>query len=362
MEKKDNYKFLNIAAALFLTGFSVYVMKELSSILIPFVLAVIISFVFEPFYSWMRSKKIPSFLAVIAVLITLIIITNIASVFIIASINSFSSDFSIYEKKFTDMFNSLILTMNLTPEELKNLNEFLKISNLVQQGSITNFIAGFFTSFLSVFGDFILILFYVIFLLSEMGNIKERVRIAFKNDKAESIISTLDRIFVDVRKYIIGKTLISLILGTLSGLLLWIFGVDFYFIWGFLIFLMHFIPSIGALIAITLPSTVMFLQFDNIFTPIFVTIMLLVLQNVIGNIVEPKFLGDQLDLSPLLLLLSLFLGGYIWGIVGMVLSVPLVSMLKIILLNFESTRPIAILMSYKTSAIEKEFVKKTKRK
>jgi predicted PurR-regulated permease PerM len=105
----------------------------------------------------------------------------------------------------------------------------------------------------------------------------------------------------------------------------------------------------------------MFLQFDNIFTPVFVTIMLLVLQNVIGNIVEPKFLGDQLDLSPLLLLLSLFLGGYIWGIVGMVLSVPLVSMIKIILLNFESTRPIAILMSYKTSEIEKEFVKKTTR-
>ena len=256
MEKKDNYKFLNIAAALFLTGFSVYVMKELSSILIPFVLAVIISFVFEPFYSWMRSKKIPSFLAVIAVLITLIIITNIASVFIIASINSFSSDFSIYEKKFTDLFNSLILTMHLSSEELKSLNEFLKISNLVQQGSITNFIAGFFTSFLSVFGDFILILFYVIFLLTEIGNIKERIRIAFKNEKAESIISTLDRIFIDVRKYITGKTMISLILGTLSGLLLWIFGVDFYFIWGFLIFLMHFIPSIGALIAITLPSTI----------------------------------------------------------------------------------------------------------
>ncbi|MBS1552258.1 MAG: AI-2E family transporter [Bacteroidetes bacterium] len=362
MVKADNNKFLNIAAGLFLAGFSVYVMKELSSILIPFVLAVIIAFVFEPFYSWMLSKKVPSFLAVIAVIIALVIISNIASVFIIASINSFSSDFSVYEKKFTDFFNSLIQSLHLSPEETQNLNEFLKISNLLQQGSFTNFIAGFFTSFLSVFGDFILILFYVIFILSEMIHIKERIRIAFKDRKADNIISTLDRIFIDVRKYITGKTLISLILGTLSGFVLWLFGVDFYFIWGFLIFLMHFIPSIGALIAISLPSMVMFLQFDNIFTPIFVTVLLLVLQNVIGNIVEPKFLGDQLDLSPLLLLLSLFLGGYIWGIVGMVLSVPIVSMIKIILLNFESTRPIAILMSYKTSEIEKDVLKHSKGK
>lgn len=359
MEKTDNNKFLNIAAGLFLAGFSVYVLKELSSIFIPFVLAIIISFVFEPFYSWMLSKKIPSFLAVIIVLISLIVITNIASVFIIASINSFSSDFSVYEKKFTDFFNSVILTLHISSEEMRNLNEFLKISNLLQQGSITNFIAGFFTSFLSIFGDFILILFYVIFLLSEMVNIKERIRKAFNKEKAESIITTLDRIFIDVRKYITGKTLISLILGTLSGFILWMFGVDFYFIWGFLIFLMHFIPSIGALIAISLPSMVMFLQFDNIYTPIFVTILLLVLQNVIGNIVEPKFMGDKLDLSPLLLLLSLFLGGYIWGIVGMVLSVPIVSMLKIILMNFESTRPIAILMSYRTSEIEKKILKRT---
>ncbi|MBK6538314.1 MAG: AI-2E family transporter [Ignavibacteria bacterium] len=140
-----------------------------------------------------------------------------------------------------------------------------------------------------------------------------------------------------------------------SGLLLWLFGVDFYFIWGFLIFLIHYIPNIGALFGISLPSIVMFLQFDSIFTPILVRIILVALDNLIGNIIEPKVLGDKLNLSPLLLLLSLFLGEYVWGIVGMVLSVPFVSMLKIILMNFEATRPFAILMSYKPAVIRKEF-------
>ncbi|MEO8447558.1 MAG: AI-2E family transporter [bacterium] len=355
MAAKDNNKFLNIVAGLFLAGFSVYVMKELSSILIPFVLAVIISFVFEPFYSWMKMKKVPSGIAIVIVILSIIIIANVASVFIFASVNSFSSNFSIYEEKFLAFFNNTIESLHLSPEDKHSLNESMKITNLLKQGSITSFIAGFLTGFLHIFGDFILILFYVIFILTELGSIKERIQVAFAHERSANIIKTLDTILIDLRTYISGKTIISLSLGTLSGFILWIFNVDFYFIWGFLIFMMHYIPSIGALIAISLPATVMFLQFDNIFTPIFVTILLVVMQNVVGNIVEPKVLGDQLNLSPLLLLLSLFVGGYVWGIVGMVLSVPIVSMLKIVLMNFEATKPIAILMSYKHSVIKKKI-------
>lgn len=355
MTLKDSFKFLNVTAGLILAGFLVYVLKALSSILIPFTLAIIISFVFEPFLVWMKKKKIPAGVAIGIIVLCIIFIANIASIFIVASIDSFSSNFSFYEQKFLKLFESIVASLNMTPEDKQHFMESFKVSNLLQQGSITSFIVGFFTSFLGIFGDFILILFYVIFILSEFDSIKERIIHAYSKERAERIIKTLDAIFVDVRTYMSGKTIISAILGILSGLILWIFGVDFYFIWGFLIFLMHFIPSIGALIAISLPAIVMFLQFDNLFTPIFVTIILIVMQNVIGNIVEPKVLGDQLNLSPLLLLLSLFLGGYIWGIVGMVLSVPIVSMLKIVLMNFESTRPLGTLMSYKHSTIKKKL-------
>lgn len=354
---KDNNSFLNLVAGLFLAGFSVFVLKELSSIFIPFVLAIIISFVFEPFYEWLKSKKIPSGIAIAIIVISIILIANIASIFIVASFNSFMVNFAVYENKFVEFFNSIIASLHLSSEDMKKLNESMKISNLLKQGSITSFIASLLTGFLSVFGDFILILFYVIFILSEMNNIRERIRIAFKDERADSIANTLDNIFKDVRTYISGKTIISLLLGILSGIILWLFGVDFYFIWGFLIFIMHFIPSIGALVAISLPSLVMFLQFDNIFTPIFVTILLIVIQNIVGNIVEPKVLGDKLNLSPLLLLLSLFVGGYVWGIVGMILSIPIVSMLKIVMMNFESTKPFAILMSYKPAVIRNNIFK-----
>ncbi len=105
MPVKDNNKFLNIVAGLLLAGFSIFVVKELSSILIPFVLAIIISFVFEPFFRWMRSKRVPTGIAILVVIILIILIANIASVLIVASVNSFSSNFTVYENKINDFFS-----------------------------------------------------------------------------------------------------------------------------------------------------------------------------------------------------------------------------------------------------------------
>ena len=141
-------------------------------------------------------------------------------------------------------------------------------------------------------------------------------------------------------------TFVNLLQGIIFGTILWMFGVDFYFVWGFLCFFSHYVPNFGSLISTILPGLLAFLQFDNIITPIIIIILLIVVQNVIGNILEPKYLGDQLNLSPLLLLVSLIFWGYVWGIVGMILSVPIMSMLKITLSKFENTKSISILMSY----------------
>jgi len=214
------------------------------------------------------------------------------------------------------------------------------------EGSITTALTGIFSSVMSVFGDFILIIIYIIFLLSELGSIRERIKRAFSEERSNKISDIINEIFTDLKKYIVGITVINLLQGFIFGTILWMFGVDFYFVWGFLCFLSHYVPNFGSLISTILPGLLAFLQFDNIITPIIIIILLIVVQNVIGNILEPKYLGDQLNLSPLLLLVSLIFWGYVWGIVGMILSVPIMSMLKITLSKFESTRSISVLMSY----------------
>jgi len=345
-EGKQN-KFLTIVAALFLVGFTFYILKELQSILLPFFIAVIISFLFEPYYEWLKKKRIPVAISLVIVIITILIIANITSVFVITSINAFTNEIPKYTEKSKHIIEAITLSFNNWGFFNQYLKDSLDLSKVLNGEAIAAFITGFFSSIVSLFGNFILILIYVIFLLSEFGSIRKRILKAFSSERSRQIADTLTDIFKDVKKYVVGKTLINLSYGTLVTVILWIFGVDFFIVWGFLAFLMAYIPTIGSLISTVLPFSTALIQFDGDLTrPIVILILMVVCANLVGNIVEPKILGDKLNLSPILLLLSLIFWGYLWGLIGMILSVPIMSMIKIILGKFEQTRPLSILMSY----------------
>lgn len=345
MSDKKN-KALTIVASLLIIVITFIILKELKTILVPFFIAVIISFVFEPLYEFLKKKRVPSAVAIILILLIIIAIANITSVFIFTSINTFSADLPRYEEKFRSMIVSMFHYLKFSDADIQNMNESLKIKNLLMQGSITAALTGLFSSIIGIFGDFVLILFYVVFIISEIGSIRQRIKRAYSAERASKIQEILTETFADVKKYIVGKTLVNLFQSVVFGIILWAFGVDFYLVWAFLCFIAHYVPNIGSLIATILPGLIALLQFDNIVTPLIIIILLILVQNVIGNVLEPKYLGDQLDLSPLLLLFSLIFWGYVWGVVGMILSVPIMSMLKIVLSKFESTKSIAILMSY----------------
>ncbi len=347
---KDS-KVLKVAAVLFILGVSVFALKTLQAILLPFFIAIIIAFIFEPFFELLKKKRVPSFLAIVIVILTIVIIANIVSVFILTSVGPFTAGIPKYQDKFN-------LLLQYAADNLKNygidaiaLRESMNLKNIIQDSSVQGWITSVFTGIASIFGDFVLILIYVIFILSELGSLKRRVLRAFSEERARRIANTMGDIFLDVRRYIVGKTVINLLHAILIGIILWLFDVDFYIVWAFLSFLMHYIPTIGSMIATILPFMSALVQFDSFGTAIVILIILIVLANVVGNIIEPQVLGDKLDLSPILLLLSLIMWGYVWGVMGMILSIPIMSMIKIVLMNFESTRPVAILMSYNQSSI-----------
>ncbi|HMS65465.1 MAG TPA: AI-2E family transporter [Ignavibacteria bacterium] len=346
MTDKNPNKFLNVVAAIFLIGFTFFILKELQSILLPFFIAVIISFVFLPLYNLLVSKKIPGTIAIIVVLLIILIISNISSLVIYTSINAFSEQFPKYELKILQMYEGIITKFNLSPDQVENLNHTFDVKSMLMGGKFTSAITSIFSGITGLMGNYILIIFYIIFLITETQSIKERMALAFPDKNQDDLKKTFNDIFSGVKDYIAGKTLLSFIQAVVIGLFLWICGVDFYFIWAFLFFFSDFIPNVGSLFVSILVMIVMLLQFDNIVTPIIILVVLIVIQNLKGNIIEPRIFGAKLDLSPLLLFLSLVFWGYIWGIVGMILSVPIMSMIKIILMNFKQTKPIAILMSY----------------
>lgn len=352
MSEKNPNSFLNFVAAVFLVGFLVFVLIELQSILLPLFVALIIAFIFMPLYNFLNNKKFPPAISIIIIVLLIIIISNIASVFIITSVNSFSTEFPKYEEKFLLIFNNAVKTFNVSDTELHNFANYFNIKSLLATGKLTSTITNIFSGITSLMGNYIIILFYIIFILSESKSIEKRISLAFNEEKQTTVKNTISDIFTGFKDYISGKTVLSLIQAIVIGIFLWICGVDFYMIWAFLFFFTDFIPNVGSLIASILVAIVMLLQFDNIVTPIVILGVLILIQNIKGNIIEPKIFGAKLDLSPLLLLFSLLFWGYVWGIVGMILSVPIMSMIKIIFMNIPATKPIAILMSNNAESIK----------
>src|SRR5262249_32183827 len=203
---------------------------------------------------------------------------------------------------------------------------------------------GNFLEFLTA--TFVVIL-YLIFLIAERVSLPGRIARAFGETRSREIMAVVEAINRSVHDYIALKTFVSFLQGFLSFVVLAVFGVEFAVMWGVLIFLFNFIPYLGSLIAVSLPIILSFLQYaeDEPWKPLLIALLLLLTQRVVDNFVEPRLTGQKLGLSPLIVLLALAFWGWLWGVVGMILAVPLTVIGKIILANIRETKPLATLIS-----------------
>lgn len=223
------------------------------------------------------------------------------------------------------------------------IQEFLTwVSSYIQTKMVA--VAG---SLSSLFSYGVLILIFVFFLLLgdsevERGQIKTLPETGF-----------LAEIEQQVRKYLIMKTVISLFTGFAFGFALWLFGVPLAIVFGFLAFLLNFIPNIGPLISSVLPVPFLILNSNMSPTAAIVCFLLISsIQFISGNVIETRIMGKSFDVSPIALLLALMFFGLVWGIVGMFLATPIVSIIKIVLQQHESTRPIAAIMAGRLDVLD----------
>lgn len=225
-------------------------------------------------------------------------------------------------------------------ENLRPLTGNINLSNVV--GAIVNTLS-------SIAGNAFLIVIYVIFLFFEQAVFPKKVRALFPQEERHRRYRIItEHINQAIRAYFKVKITVSLITAFASYLLMVFVGLDFAVFWAFLIFLLNFIPNIGSLIATIFPALLSLVQFENSFAP-FLVILIGVgaIQVIVGNFLEPRMMGSSLNISSLAVILALSLWGAIWGIAGMILCVPITVILMIILAQFPSTRPFAILLSEK---------------
>lgn len=335
----------NIAYILFSCISFVVILMYGQAILIPFILGLLlwfigkeleatldkISFIKTKFPTWL--KHILSFGII---MIVLIFITNILT----SNINSLAQSFEKYEPN----FDALILQIDDwfgvdSKKALKNYSGNLNFGNILQL---------LFSSITDIISNGFMILLYAVFILLEDASFKPKLKAIFVGkENEEKVDEILKKISTSISSYFGLKTLLSLITGSLSYVALRIIGVDAPEFWAFLIFILNFIPTIGSLIATIFPAIFCLFQFGT-FTPSLLVLGIVgTIQVIVGNFLEPKIMGSSMNISPLVTILSLSIWGAIWGIIGMILSVPITVVTIIIFSQFEKTKSVAIMLSEK---------------
>jgi AI-2 transport protein TqsA len=195
-----------------------------------------------------------------------------------------------------------------------------------------------------VFLEAIQVGFFLVLILFEAHRFPSRMRDAFANGQAELLLTMAGNINAAIASYLKAKVKVNLVLAVPAMLVLWLFGIKFVVLWGVVTFLANFVPYLGSLVACALPIMFGFLDLGVGWQPLAAALVLISVHLSSAYLVEPAMTGKAVDLSPLVVLIALSFWGLCWGLVGMVLAVPLTAMLKIILENAPSTRPIARLM------------------
>jgi AI-2 transport protein TqsA len=341
-KSKETPFFINLAAIVIVIAGMVVASSIISTLL----LALFISIICAHPINWLRARKIPEWLAISIVLVSITATFILLGGIIGNTVASFSNDLPIYEKSLKQIADNSITYFNSKGFNLSEaeIEKFLNVSNIM------NLTVTLLSNLGEVMGNTVLIFFISVFLLLEMDDFSFKF-LAIKHGVGDSL-RYLITISNNIRHYLSIMTLISLITALLIWGFLAILGIKYAILWALIAFLLNFIPNIGSIIA-AIPAILFALIQQGIGGALWTIAGYLIINMVVGNIVAPKMLGKGLGLSTFVAFISFIFWGYILGTVGMFLSVPLTMAIKIFLEQDEKTRWIAVLLG--TSAEAKAY-------
>lgn len=283
------------------------------------------------------ARRIPLWLKHIVATLLLFILSGLVARLIVYNFQNLIDRFPSYQSNFEKILQRI--------NEKMGIDVIFSVTKALSEINVGDVANVAFSSLTSILGNALMIVFYVVFLFIEQTNFRAKVRMLFKGKELHTVLDLLNDVEHSVSQYIGLKTLISLVTGVLSYAVLLFFGVESAIFWAFLIFLLNFIPYVGSLAAVFFPFFFSLIQFGEFTNPLIMLFILGSIQMIVGNFLEPKLMGDLLNISPIVALVSLAFWGAVWGITGMFISVPLTVIVIIALAKIPKTRPIAILLS-----------------
>lgn len=312
------------------------VLRLTGSIFVPFVIAVLLSFVFSPVVTFLVKRHVPRFVAISFVLVLFLAFGFLIALIIYSSFQSLLREFPTYQARFSQLLQDLIARFDL-PADIASQLEITR--------TVGNTLLSFSGNFMSFASGFMVVLIFLLFLLMEKPYTRSKLALAVRDETTRRLSRVLLHITSQIGRYVAVKLFVSSLTAVVVYIAFSIIGVDFPFVWGVLTFLFNFIPSIGS-VAITFISGVFALvQFLPEWNPAIAAFAsMATAQFIIGNVIDPKMLGDRLNLSPVILLLTLLLWGWLWGTAGLFLAVPLTVAIKIVFENVPGLEAFGILM------------------
>ena len=307
------------------------------SVIVLFLVSAFLAVLGIPQVLWLQRKHVPSVLAALIVICGMVAVLLIAGVLVGASLSSFTVNLPAYQARLQEQIQSL--KVFLTSKGIENVDKIL--TEYIDPAALMRLTASLLSGLGSALSNIFLILLIVTFILLEAPNFPAKLRAAFGSRllEARSFMQFID----DINHYVVVKTGVSVSTGILTGVWLAILGVDFPVLWGFLSFLLNYVPSLGVVIA-AVPAVLLALIQYGLGRALLVAIGYLAVNIVVGTIMEPRIVGRGVGLSTLVVFLSLILWGSIFGLVGMVLCVPITMTLKFALENNDQTRWFAVLL------------------
>jgi len=320
--------------------------KVTGDVSITIVLALFLFILMLPIVNSLEKAKFPSWLATLIAILMIVVLMFVVVWFLFYTVDILVRKVPAYASKleYLDIFLKAQLGEWFDiPDDVS----ILSIMNIDWVGGvIMPMLKSVSSSAMGIMSNVLVTLLMTVFLLLERRTIIPKITFAASKEKEGRVRIIWDRINKQVSKYIGLKTIVSIATGAMFYIVGKFVGLDFAFLWGVLAVVMNFIPTIGSIVITILTIFMAIIQFLPNWTPILIVAAGTILtENIIGNVLDPRLQGNQLNLSPFIILVSLSIFGYIWGIVGMFLAVPLLSVLQIVFANMDETKPIAILMS-----------------
>lgn len=342
----DQRRTTNILLLIIVVPLVFYLLKILSFIFIPLIFSMFIALLFLPLMRYLGRRKVPKFISIIIVLVLVagglklgIELVQLSSKEILATKSEFIPK---AEEKLSDLKDYAYENFGIEFEDNTNpLAQFFQKENL---GSTIGFLNSFLTMLLMT-------VFFVVLWLAESINVHNLLNNTLLKQKFTSV-KTFMKIENDLIKFIKVKVLVSALTGLFTGLMCVFFDVSFPIFWGLFAFAINFVQMVGSFISVILLSIFAFVELDPTSTLFFFVLAITLVQVTFGAILEPIFMGKSFSINVIAVLVMLMFWGFLWGIPGLIMAIPITVFIKIILEQFPSTKIIASLLSGKETTLE----------